>query len=146
MLHKKFETNVINTFRKMGIDVEVANRFLCLNFFFLVNWSNSSRFNYTQDRVDWADVVVPTGGDGTFLLASSKIRDNTKPVIGFNSDPNRSEGHLCLPKKYSANIRSAIEKLQKVLYFNTGLFTRRDNRLLVGHYTASVMELKKLKI
>lgn len=25
-LHKKFESNVINTFRKMGMDVEVVNR------------------------------------------------------------------------------------------------------------------------
>ena len=57
---------------------------------------------------------MPTGGDGTFLLASSRIRDNSKPVIGFNSDPSRSEGHLCLPKKYSANIRRAVEKLQSV--------------------------------
>jgi NAD+ kinase len=73
-----------------------------------------SRFNYTQEKVNWADVIVPTGGDGTFLLASSKIRNSTKPVIGFNSDPNRSEGHLCLPKKYSANISKAVEKLQKV--------------------------------
>ncbi|XP_044264697.1 NAD kinase 2, mitochondrial [Tribolium madens] len=95
MLHKKFESNVVNTFRKMGIDVEVANR-----------------FNYTQEKVDWADVIVPTGGDGTFLLASSRIRDSTKPVIGLNSDPNRSEGHLCLPKKYSGDVRSAVEKLR----------------------------------
>lgn len=72
------------------------------------------RFNYSQENINWADVIVPTGGDGTFLLAASKIKDNNKPVIGFNSDPNRSEGHLCLPKKYSYNIREALEKLQKV--------------------------------
>lgn len=59
---------------------------------------------------------MPTGGDGTFLLAASKIRNNIKPVIGFNSDPNRSEGHLCLPKKYSADIRYAVERLQSVSF------------------------------
>ncbi|RZB39697.1 NAD kinase 2, mitochondrial [Asbolus verrucosus] len=80
----------------MGMDVEVVNR-----------------FNYTEEKVNWADVIVPTGGDGTFLLASSRIRDSKKPVIGFNSDPNRSEGHLCLPKKCSANIKKAVERLEK---------------------------------
>lgn len=65
--------------------------------------------------MNWADIVVPTGGDGTFLLAATRVRDNNKPVIGFNSDPNRSEGHLCLPKKYSTSIREAIERLQNVM-------------------------------
>lgn len=64
--------------------------------------------------VNNADVIMPVGGDGTFLLAASRVKDNKKPVIGFNSDPNRSEGHLCLPKKYSANVQEAIKKLQKV--------------------------------
>lgn len=72
------------------------------------------RINYTRTKVDWADIVVPVGGDGTFLLAASKVRDNTKPVIGFNSDPQRSEGFLCLPKKYSENIEEAIKRLQSV--------------------------------
>ncbi|XP_017778885.1 PREDICTED: NAD kinase 2, mitochondrial [Nicrophorus vespilloides] len=94
-LHKNFENNVVDTLKNMGIAVKVVNR-----------------FNYSEDSIHWADIIVPTGGDGTFLLAASKIRDNKKLVVGFNSDPNRSEGHLCLPKKYSTNIREAIEKLQ----------------------------------
>lgn len=44
-------------------------------------------------------------------------------MIGFNSDPNRSEGHLCLPKKYSYNIKEALEKLQKVHYKHIRLET-----------------------
>lgn len=71
------------------------------------------RFNYTDDSIEWADMIIPTGGDGTFLLASSKIRNNKKPVVGFNSDPEKSEGNLCLPKYYSYHIKDAIEKLQK---------------------------------
>ncbi|KAJ8928861.1 hypothetical protein NQ314_018512 [Rhamnusium bicolor] len=81
-LHKRFEKNVVSTLKNMGMDVDVANR-----------------FNYTEDKIEKADIILPIGGDGTFLLASSKVKDNKKPVIGFNSDPNRSEGHLCLPKK-----------------------------------------------
>ncbi|KAJ8970749.1 hypothetical protein NQ317_016494 [Molorchus minor] len=94
-LHNRFKENVVSTLRNMGCEVEVVNR-----------------LNYTEDKVEKADVIVPTGGDGTFLLAASKVKDNKKPVIGFNSDPNRSEGYLCLPKKYSTDIRGAIEKLQ----------------------------------
>lgn len=59
-------------------------------------------------------MIFPTGGDGTFLLAASKMHDNCKPVVGFNSDPHRSEGHLCLPKHYSVEIEEAIERLKNV--------------------------------
>ncbi|CAG9762274.1 unnamed protein product [Ceutorhynchus assimilis] len=93
-LHKKFEENVVNTFKNMGISVKVVNR-----------------YQYTEDDIEDADVVIPIGGDGTFLLAASMIFDNKKPVVGLNSDPNRSEGYLCLPKKYSTNIRNAVERL-----------------------------------
>lgn len=93
-LHKKFEENVVNTFKNLGICVKVVNRYL-----------------YTEEDVKDSDVVIPVGGDGTFLLAASMVTDNQKPVVGFNSDPNRSEGYLCLPKKYSTNIRNAIERL-----------------------------------
>ncbi|KAF2881591.1 hypothetical protein ILUMI_24583 [Ignelater luminosus] len=94
-LHKCFESAIVNNFTKAGIDVKVVNR-----------------INYTDDLIEWADVIIPTGGDGTFLLAASRVRNNKKPVIGFNSDPNRSEGHLCLPKKYSYNILEALERLK----------------------------------
>jgi len=57
---------------------------------------------------------VTTGGDGTFLMAACRIQDREKPVIGFNTDPTRSEGYLCLPKKYSINIREAVRKLFEV--------------------------------
>lgn len=86
------------------------------------------RYTYTEDSIEWADVIFPTGGDGTFLLAASKIHDNKKPVIGFNSDPHRSEGHLCLPKHYSNYIKEAIERLQNVL-------------TCVKHLTVAVLQL-----
>ncbi len=60
--------------------------------------------------VAWADMVT-TGGDGTFLMASSKVLNRKKPVIGFNTDPTRSEGHLCLPKHYSFNVKQAVDKI-----------------------------------
>lgn len=98
-LHKDFELKVIKNFKAVATDVRVVNR-----------------MNYSNEAVEWADVVIPTGGDGTFLLAASKIKDNKTAVIGFNSDPTRSEGHLCLPKHYSENISDALEMLKKGQY------------------------------
>jgi len=88
------------------------------------------RSEYTQGNIDWADVIMPTGGDGTYLMAASRIRGNEKPVIGLNSDPIRSEGYLCLPVKYSTNIREAIDKLLKVCVHWVSLLCRvRLNKL-----------------
>ena len=50
--------------------------------------------------------MVTAGGDGTFLMAASKIPDSNKPIVGFNTDPSRSEGYLCLPK--GADFDSAV--------------------------------------
>ena len=44
------------------------------------------------------DAVLSAGGDGTFLTAASLVLDNT-PVIGFNTDSERSEGHLCVRRR-----------------------------------------------
>ena len=43
----------------------------------------------------WADMIVTTGGDGTFLMGSSKILNRSKPVIGINTDPTRWQILLC---------------------------------------------------
>ncbi|KAE8737383.1 hypothetical protein FOCC_FOCC017152 [Frankliniella occidentalis] len=46
-------------------------------------------------------------------MAAGRVTDNRKPVIGFNSDPRRSEGYLSLNKKYSSNIEEAVRKLKQ---------------------------------
>ena len=69
------------------------------------------RFGYCQEVIDWADVIFTTGGDGTFLMAASKITNRNKPVIGINSDPTRSVGHLCIPTSYTTDFANALEKL-----------------------------------
>ncbi|XP_022909606.1 NAD kinase 2, mitochondrial isoform X2 [Onthophagus taurus] len=93
--HKKYESDMVQSLEKSGFKVKVVNS-----------------LNYNDDSVNWADIVFPTGGDGTFLLAAGRVRTNSMPVIGFNSSPARSEGRLCLPKSYSYNIEKAIEKLR----------------------------------
>lgn len=60
---------------------------------------------------------MPIGGDGTFLLAAgraSPIGSIQKPIVGFNSDPVRSEGRLMLAKEYSFDPRKAVQKLLSV--------------------------------
>ncbi|XP_071117305.1 NAD kinase 2, mitochondrial-like [Haliotis cracherodii] len=72
-----------------------------------------SRLQFDTELIDWADVIFTAGGDGTFLLAASKVNDKSKPVIGINTDPDRSEGHLCLPKTgyCGKNFHSALKRL-----------------------------------
>lgn len=74
------------------------------------------RFGYTEDKIDWADVIITSGGDGTFLMAASKVTTRDKPIIGINSDPTKSVGHLCLPSKYSNNFDQVIDLLKKGKY------------------------------
>ncbi|XP_009470070.1 PREDICTED: NAD kinase 2, mitochondrial isoform X2 [Nipponia nippon] len=47
------------------------------------------------------------------LLAASKVFDKFKPVIGVNTDPERSEGHLCLPVRYTHSFPEALQKLDR---------------------------------
>ncbi|XP_058463164.1 NAD kinase 2, mitochondrial [Malaya genurostris] len=99
-LHKDVENDVVESFRKEGIEVKVVNR-LIIN----------------KEHLRWADLVVPIGGDGTFLLAAGRAspfmldEGRQTPVVGFNSDPRRSEGRLMLPKYYSANISEAVKRI-----------------------------------
>lgn len=75
------------------------------------------RLSINREAIDWADIIVPVGGDGTFLLAASRAGsiyangNNRKPVVGFNSDPEGSEGRLMLPKQYSSQIDTAIKRI-----------------------------------
>ncbi|XP_055956075.1 NAD kinase 2, mitochondrial-like isoform X2 [Patella vulgata] len=71
------------------------------------------RWQFGNKGIEWADVVFSAGGDGTFLLAASKVKNKNKPLIGLNTDPVRSEGYLCLPKiRYSAiNFDQALKRL-----------------------------------
>uniref|UniRef100_A0A287DDW3 NAD kinase 2, mitochondrial n=2 Tax=Marmotini TaxID=337730 RepID=A0A287DDW3_ICTTR len=47
------------------------------------------------------------------LLAASKVLDRLKPVIGVNTDPERSEGHLCLPVRYTHSFPEALQKFYR---------------------------------
>ncbi|XP_046811771.1 NAD kinase 2, mitochondrial isoform X2 [Lucilia cuprina] len=100
-LHKDFERKIVRSFQDVGCEVKLANR-----------------SSLSKDVMRWADVIVPIGGDGTFLLAAGRASplfaqsQQKTPIVGFNSDPQRSEGRLMLPKQYSENPADAVAKIK----------------------------------
>uniref|UniRef100_A0A3B4Z3G5 NAD kinase 2, mitochondrial n=1 Tax=Seriola lalandi dorsalis TaxID=1841481 RepID=A0A3B4Z3G5_SERLL len=92
-IHTNNVEHVVKCLRE-GIDVRVVKR-----------------GEYDEEVVRWADAIISAGGDGTMLLVASKVLSKDKPVIGVNTDPERSEGHLCLPVRYTRAFPEALEKL-----------------------------------
>ncbi|XP_049649684.1 NAD kinase 2, mitochondrial-like isoform X3 [Accipiter gentilis] len=95
-IHTKNMEHVIDSLRNERIEVRLVER-----------------REYNEETVRWADAVISAGGDGTMLLAASKVFDKFKPVIGVNTDPERSEGHLCLPARYTQSFPEALQKLYR---------------------------------
>ncbi|CAL7946153.1 unnamed protein product [Xylocopa violacea] len=95
LISESVKNKVTEVLRKMNIEYKVINR------------ENLDSSNFV-----WADLILPVGGDGTFLLASNMIFDNKKPIMGINSNPDRSEGYLLLPPKYTENIPEIFEMLK----------------------------------
>ncbi|XP_069897134.1 NAD kinase 2, mitochondrial isoform X1 [Dipodomys merriami] len=95
-IHTKNVEHIIDSLRNEGIEVRLVKR-----------------RDYDEETVRWADAVIAAGGDGTMLLAASKVLDRLKPVIGVNTDPDRSEGHLCLPVRYTHSFPEALQKFYR---------------------------------
>uniref|UniRef100_A0A8D1PC29 NAD kinase 2, mitochondrial n=1 Tax=Sus scrofa TaxID=9823 RepID=A0A8D1PC29_PIG len=71
-IHTKNVEHIVDSLRNEGIEVRLVKR-----------------REYDEETVRWADAVIAAGGDGTMLLAASKVLDRLKPVIGVNTDPER---------------------------------------------------------
>ncbi|XP_034997393.1 NAD kinase 2, mitochondrial isoform X2 [Hippoglossus stenolepis] len=93
-IHTYNVEHIVKSLRSEGIDVRVVKR-----------------GEYDEEVVRWADAIISAGGDGTMLLVASKVLSKNKPVVGVNTDPERSEGHLCLPVRYTRAFPEALEKL-----------------------------------
>ncbi|XP_032591368.1 NAD kinase 2, mitochondrial isoform X3 [Drosophila grimshawi] len=99
-LHKDFEQRIVQSFQNVGCEVKLSSSSL------------------SKDVMNWADVIVPVGGDGTFLLSANRasplfaLSQQKTPIVGFNSDPQHSEGRLMLPKHYSENPADAVERIK----------------------------------
>ncbi|XP_053963091.1 NAD kinase 2, mitochondrial isoform X1 [Anastrepha ludens] len=104
-IHKDFERKVVKSFLDVGCEVKVANRV-------------EFRSSLSKEIMKWADLIVPVGGDGTFLLSAGRASplfaqsQQKTPIVGFNSDPQRSEGRLMLPKHYTENTADAVAKIK----------------------------------
>ncbi|CAF0716130.1 unnamed protein product [Brachionus calyciflorus] len=92
--HYRSLERILNAFKERGIETRVTQR-----------------NNYSYADINWANCIFSAGGDGTFLMASAKIKSNEKPVIGVNTDVTSSEGHLLLPKEQSVNFSNTLDKL-----------------------------------
>ncbi|XP_030006535.1 NAD kinase 2, mitochondrial isoform X3 [Sphaeramia orbicularis] len=93
-IHTNNVEHIVRSLRREGIEVRVVKR-----------------GEYDEEVVRWADAIISAGGDGTMLLVASKVLSKDKPVVGVNTDPERSEGHLCLPVRYTRAFPEALEKL-----------------------------------
>lgn len=93
--HMKSLEGLVKDLKDSGLDVKVCEQ----------------KADFTEEAVEWADLVVSAGGDGTFLSAAKKVFGD-KPIIGINTDFVGSEGFLCLPKQYSSNVAKALELMK----------------------------------
>ncbi|KAM6901585.1 NAD kinase 2, mitochondrial isoform 1-T1 [Lycodopsis pacificus] len=93
-IHTNNVEHIVRSLRREGIEVRVVKR-----------------GEYDEEVVQWADTIISAGGDGTMLLVASKVLSKDKPVVGVNTDPERSEGHLCLPVRYTRAFPEALQKL-----------------------------------
>uniref|UniRef100_A0A0N5BBF9 NAD(+) kinase n=1 Tax=Strongyloides papillosus TaxID=174720 RepID=A0A0N5BBF9_STREA len=92
LAHLKFVNKIVVAFKKQGLKVRIIN---C--------------DQYNQKCFKGFDLIVTAGGDGTFLFGASKIKSDT-PLIGLNSDPQGSEGYLCVERKMNIPPHIIIKK------------------------------------
>ena len=64
----------------------------------------------TNSHLEWADMFISAGGDGTYLNVASQL-EGGKMLIGLNTDPDRSVGHLCARSRHSHNLKYVIKEL-----------------------------------
>eukprot|EP00039_Didymoeca_costata_P030703 m.30933 g.30933 ORF g.30933 m.30933 type:complete len:380 (-) comp8259_c0_seq1:3185-4324(-) len=97
MIHKKNLNDVEEEFRSRGIRVTTVR-------------ADKFRTNYTHpnDLVE-ADAIFSAGGDGTFIDAAA-LAFGKKPVIGINTDSEKSRGELCLKLKPGETAQQSLQK------------------------------------
>jgi len=71
------------------------------------------------------DLIFSLGGDGTFLKTASMVQVNTLPILGVNTDPVRSVGHLCSRKCSFKDRESEINTMLRYLDRENFFFTYR---------------------
>jgi NAD+ kinase len=100
------------------------------------------------------DLVVPVGGDGTFLQAARSV--HRTPLLGVNSDPQRSEAVFCgaTRRTFKRLCQRALEGRLKALRIyrlvlalnGRPLATRALNDVLLAHDDPATMSRYRLRI
>ena len=85
------------------------------------------------------ELILSLGGDGTFLKTASMIKNRHMPILGVNTDPQRSVGCLCNRKVFHATCDDDITKMMRYIEReNFEFFTRQRllfemNNEVTGH-------------
>lgn len=64
-----------------------------------------------DEDVRWSDIVIAAGGDGNFLAAASRVPVSNHMVVGINTDPDRSEGYLCVTPSPSCSLEKIVNNI-----------------------------------
>jgi len=79
----------------------------------------------SEHDVEWADLVISAGGDGTFLRAARRFKaDSRVPLLGVNSSPSSSFGFFCATdyKHVSSLLDSVLQGMVLILFLLWPLF------------------------
>lgn len=66
----------------------------------------------SRKHLKGADLFVSAGGDGTFLNVASQL-EGGRMLIGLNTDPERSVGHLCARSRTTTNLKYIIKQIAR---------------------------------
>lgn len=99
------------------------------------------RENYSGADVEWAESVFSAGGDGNYLWAASKVLSPDKVVVGLNTDPNSSEGYLCLK---TSHYGSLLQCLQAMFQGKVPCYQRARIRVEMGGVLLAVRALNEV--
>jgi len=134
-VHEEAMEAVVHALRQLPVEFELAYR---------ADLKTTGRY----------DLVVSVGGDGTFLQAARSVERT--PILGVNSDPQRSEAVFCAatPRTFLPLCRRALKgrlpelKLYRLLATLNGkrLPYRAINDVLVVHDDPATMSRYRLKI
>ena len=134
-VHEEALEAVVHTLRQLPVEVELASR---------------AALKVTRRY----DLVIAVGGDGTFLHAARNITH--APILGVNSDPDRSEAVFCagtrrtfprLVRQALPGRLTALRLYRLQLLLNGKRFPQKAiNDVLVAHDDPATMTRYRLSI
>jgi len=86
-------------------------------------------YQLTEEDFQDQNLILSLGGDGTFLKTASMVTSNRLPILGVNTDPTRSVGHLCSRKIPFDTRVEETARMIKLLNHETFEFKHRSRLL-----------------